>query len=176
MFKINIQSEKHGPGFLEFANLAEAQAYIAEVTASEHWGSLEKTIEVPAVLDEEQNVIEPATTIVIPATWSYEIIDVTEEKLAEARKAKNVKRINFAIGFMAEIASTNALKLQNNELTLEQVVSAEEKLAKVQRLMYNSSLPLALQEIIAIEATLTEYPQAYKEELKQKIIAYLASE
>lgn len=177
MFKVVIKNlegtQTHGG---EFATLEQAQAWIDVVTPTGAWGTPEQTVVTPAVLDEEGVEISPEVINVIPATFIIEITDITEQVQKEKKIKKYEGRIAFAQRLMAEISAANSDKYDGQELTLEQLQSAEEKLAKVQRLLLNGSTGLALAEIVAIESTLTEYSQEYKEELKAKIQAYLASE
>lgn len=186
MKRINIQSQKHGLVWLLKENQEEVDAYLQQIASTEHWGSIEKTVVTPAVIEkqqvevspgvfEEQDVeISPEIVEVIPATYSVEVIDVTEEVEAEEAIKKNLARMQFGMLIMAELAQRNQKRLTQGTITVPLILTIEEKLAKVQRLLLNGSAGLALQALI--DADIPELPVEEKAYFVTKIQSYLASE
>jgi hypothetical protein len=189
MIKVSITRQGVITNQATFPTQAEAEAWQASVAATGAFGKTAGTYPLSQLSEQElsteisrvetnastgEPLIEPLITI--PDQFQVEYTDITAEIEQQKKIRKYETRIAFAQRLMAEISATNSDKYESGEITLSQLQSAEEKLAKVQRLLLNGSTGLALAEIIAIEATLTEYPQSYKDELKAKIQAFLAAE
>lgn len=79
MFRLNINSQKHGLVFLDFSSQIEIDEYIAKNEESGHWGKLAYVEIIPAVdaiFDEngvEINSATPEQVIQHPATVSYDV-------------------------------------------------------------------------------------------------------
>lgn len=188
MIKVSITRQGVITNQAQFDTQAEAEAWQSSVAATGAFGKTVGAYPLSQLSEQElateisrqeldaegQPLMEPLVTI--PDQFSVSFEDISAELAHQRKIAKYAARIAFAQQLMAEISATNADKYESQEMSLAQLVSAEEKLAKVQRLLLNGSTGLALAEIIAIESTLTEYPQEYKDSLKAKIQAFLASE
>lgn len=191
MIKVSITRQGVITNEAQFPNQAEAEAWFNEVAATGAFGKLagqymlsqlseaELATEISRVTEQEilgqiVPLIQPLITI--PDQFAVSYTDISAEVAHQRKIAKYAARIAFAQQLMAEISATNTDKYESQEMSLAQLIAAEEKLAKVQRLLLNGSTGLALAEIIAIESTLTEYPQSYKDSFKAKIQAFLASE
>lgn len=109
-----------------------------------------------------------------PAEYTIEVTDITTQVAYEKDIAKRVARINFGTQLFAELATRNVLRLKAGTTTLADLMSAEAKLAVVQRLMANSSTEIALQTLQA--AIIPEIPQIEKDFFIAKIASYLAAE
>lgn len=180
MYKISISSLKHGNPFLTKETQAEVDDYIQWAYDSAHWGEPAYTEIIPEVLeikDELGEIIQaavPAHDIVHPSEYTIEVTDITTQVAYEKDIAKRVARINFGTQLFAELATRNVLRLKAGTTTLADLMSAEAKLAVVQRLMANSSTEIALQTLQA--AIIPEIPQIEKDFFIAKIAAYLAAE
>ncbi len=92
MFKITINSQKHGQVWLTKETQEEVDSYLSEIHQSCHWGKPEHTIVVQeakeAILDEEGNELEPAQELieeVVPAEYTIEIIeDYVDQSMVNA--------------------------------------------------------------------------------------------
>lgn len=188
MIKISITRQGVITNEAQFPTQDAAETWLNEVAATGAFGKQAGTYPLSQLSEEElvseisrQEVDEEGSPlaeplITIPDQFTTTYNDISAEVAHQRKIAKYAARIAFAQQLMAEISATNADKYEAEEMTLADLVSAEEKLAKVQRLLLNGSTGLALAEIIAIESTLTEYSQEYKNSLKAKIQAFLASE
>lgn len=180
MKRIDIQSQKHGHVWLLKETQEEVDAYLQEIASTEHWGSPYKETVIPArpdVLNEQGEVIHqgnPEQTIITQAEYTVTVSDVTEQVEQEKAIAKNLARMQFGMQIMAELAYRNQKRLSNGQITVALILTIEEKLAKVQRLLLNGSTGLALQALI--EAEIPELPVEEKLHFVTKIQQYLASE
>lgn len=180
MIKLTINSQKEGTFWLEKQTQAEVDAYIQWAYESAHWGEPAYTEIIPEVLeikDELGEVIQtavPAHDIVHPAEYTIEVTDITAQVSYDKDIAKRVARITFGIQLFAELATRNVIRLKAGTATLAELISAEEKLAKVQRLLGNSSTEVGLQTLENL--VIPEIPSSEKTYFIDKIKAYLAAE
>jgi hypothetical protein len=110
----------------------------------------------------------------IPDQFTVQYQDISAELEIKAKIEKNLARMDFGRQIMAELAQRNQDRLTAAEMTLASVLSLEEKLAKVQRLLLNGSTGLALAELQAL--VITEISEQEKLYFVNKIQSYLASE
>lgn len=180
MFKITINSQKEGQFWLEKQTQAEVDEYIQWAYESAHWGKPAYTEIIPEVLeikDELGEIIQagiPEQVIEHDAEYTIEVTDITAQVAYDKDIAKRVARINFGTQLFAELATRNVLRLKAGTTTLADLVSAETKLAVVQRLMANSSTEIALQTLQ--NSVIPEIPQVEKDFFIAKIADYLAAE
>lgn len=122
---------------------------------------------------ELNEMLEPTGNI-LPA--EYEIIqtDITQQNQEQQLINKNLARIQFGQRLMAELAAKNQIKLSNQLMTIQQIFSLEDKLAKVQSRLVNGSTGLALSELISLD--LPEMTTEEKSYFVSKIQDYLNSE
>lgn len=200
MKRLIIKSEKHGEMYRDFETEAEIQEFID--ASGDHYGHLDYTEIIPAkdavygeapllepeVLDENGVVITPAVygeapllqeaqpeqSIFHPATVSYEVVDVTAQINKEKAIAKNLARMEFGQQIMAELAAMNQSALESSQTTVQNILAAEEKLAKVQRLLLNGSLGLAYQILSSLDVP--ELGTQLKTYFINKIKTYLDNE
>lgn len=180
MFYVSIKKQNIETNAASFETLDLANAWIAQCESDKAWGEPAYTEIIPEVLeikDELGEVIQtavPAHDIVHPSEYTIEVTDITTQVAYEKDIAKRVARINFGTQLFAELATRNVLRLKAGTTTLADLMSAEAKLAVVQRLMANSSTEIALQTLQA--AIIPEIPQIEKDFFIAKIAAYLAAE
>lgn len=173
MFKILIKAQNGGIFFVTFPTLLEAEAYVQEIAASQHWGRPEQTIlQTPAVVDSFGIEIEPAVYQTIPATYTVEIVDITAEVERQAGIEKYKKRIEFGKDLMAELSFTNAQALQQGTMTSEQVLQLKTQIAAIKDFLTEGSLGFAAQALEQSQGL----PSDLKSYFLNKMNAYLASE
>ena len=107
-----------------------------------------------------------------PIVETIEEVDITAESALEALVNKNLARMKFGQQVMAELAAMNQQALVAQEITVAQIIAAEEKLSKVQRLLLNGSTSLALAELNAL--SIPELPAQTKTYFEAKIANFLA--
>ncbi|MFN3453434.1 MAG: hypothetical protein ACK41T_00640 [Pseudobdellovibrio sp.] len=166
MYRLNINSQKHGIVYLDFNTQTEVDNYLANIGT--HWGELERTEVIPATEEQAEQ------TIIHPATATYSVEDITAKSKIEKSTSKNMARIIFGQRIMAELAAINQQSLENGQTSVSNILSVEEKLVKVQRLLLNGSLGLALNELINTE--IEELSESIKNYFVSKIQTYLNSE
>lgn len=115
-----------------------------------------------------------ATEYFFESEYDIEIEDITAEILYQKEIEKRINRINFGTQIFAELAARNVARLKAGTTTIEALLLAEEKLAKVQRLMGNSSIEMALQNLVALD--IPEIPNEEKALFVAKIQEYLQNE
>lgn len=149
-----------------YESIEQYNNYIAHCISQNIFGLNER----PEV---DENGIE--TGVILPA--DYEIIetDVTQEIQFQNLVNKNLNRISFGQTIMAELSSKNQIKLLNNEISLSEIISLEEKLSKVQRYLMNGSTGLALYEL-QNNVEITELTEEEKTYFITKINNFLNSE
>lgn len=129
------------------------------------------TVLVPA--QPEQTIVSPAYEIQVPDV-TITIEDITVQTAYENEIQKRVKRMNFATQLFAELAVRNVDRLKAGLTDLPTIIAAEAKLVLVQRYMANSSLEIALQNLIALD--IPEMPADEKTYFIGKIQSYLSAE
>ena len=148
-----------------FNSIEEYEAFLQHLVDINHFGLPERP--------ELNEMLEPTGNI-LPA--EYEIIqtDITQQNQEQQLINKNLARIQFGQRLMAELAAKNQIKLSNQLMTIQQVFSLEDKLAKVQSRLVNGSTGLALSELISLD--LPEMTTEEKAYFVSKIQDYLNSE
>jgi hypothetical protein len=87
MIRVHIKNAQSvETNFLDFQNDAEADAYIAEVSANSHWGKIAYEEEVvPAVKDDQGNVITPAQFVHHETEVVFTKEDITAQVTLDGR-------------------------------------------------------------------------------------------
>lgn len=176
MIKVEIKNKTtqqitHSATFL---TQGEVDSWITECEKVEAWGKPAHQVLIPGTKDEQGNQLEPDTYQDVPAEYDIIQIDNTEEALLAKGIAKNEARIQFGIKVFAELAYRNKKRLIAGTTTVSEIFTAEEKLAKIQRLLMNSSTEKAYQDMLALD--IPELPTEEKSYFLGKIAAYLAAE
>lgn len=117
---------------------------------------------------------EMVTEYLLSAEYTVEVVDISEQLLEEKAISKNLARMRFGQRLMAELAAKNQAALVAGTTSINNVLAAEEKLAKVQRLLLNGSTSLALQALISLD--IPELPAELKAYFVGKMQEYLANE
>lgn len=173
MIRLHINSQKHGQLFKDFLTQEDLDAYLSEI--GDHWGKQAWTETIPEVLDEDGiTVITPEQTINHPAEFTVSQEDVTSQIDIEKKILKNLARMDFGKLIMAELAQRNQDRLLASETTINDILSAEAKLAVIQRYLLNGSLGIAFQGLQT--ADIPELPAPEKAYFLTKIQGYLATE
>lgn len=150
----------------EKARAAESRLVVIQEAVPEYVNENGET--VPAIPE------KTVTEYFFPAEYTIEIQDITAEILYEKEIQKRINRINFGTRIFAELTTRNVIRLKAGTTTVEALLIAEEKLAKVQRLMANSSTETALQTLVALD--IPEIPNEEKTLFVAKIQEYLQKE
>jgi hypothetical protein len=182
----------------QFNTQSEADAWITEGSKQQWWGKPAYTEVIPATIernvviispeekDGDGNIVKPAITeiqevIIEPEKEvrhesEFEVIveDISQQIEHEKKIQKNLNRIQFGHRLLAEFAALNQIDLVNGDVTLTQVAEMEESLAKVQRLIMNGSLTLALDVFSKQEVPWLS--ETRKNEFIDKISSYLSEE
>lgn len=183
---VNIISkiQTHGA---QFNTLKEVNDWIAQCESAQAWGKSERWVQdtpmSPLSEEDKAKAIDFrdlevmgdfVTEYLLPAEYQIEVVDISSEIAMEKAITKNINRMQFGQRLMAELAAKNQAALIAGTSTIQQVLAAEEKLAKVQRLLLNGSTSLALQELISLD--IPELPADLKASFVIKMQEYLANE
>lgn len=172
MKKLIIKSQKNGEMTRNFESEKDIQDFIE--VSGDHYGKVAYTETIPEAKDADGNVIQPEQVINHEATVSFEIVDITAEANKEKLIEKNLARMQFGQQIMAELAAMNQSALETKQTNVTNILAAEEKLAKVQRLLLNGSLGLAYQILGSLDVP--ELGTQLKTYFLNKIKTYLDSE
>lgn len=172
MIKVIINSQKHGTVWREFDNQLQVDAYIDEVTLSQHWGRNAWTeVVVPEVKDELGNMVTPAETVDHPAEWSWSQEDISAQVLAEKKLEHRIKKQNFGARLIAEITNMNSDKgLDAAGLA---ALLSDTSVQMIQDLLWSGSLDFAKAQILAYPGAL--YTLEEKQALAAKIDAWISA-
>lgn len=134
MFKVTINSIKHGNGqkWLELETIDEVNQYKNWCKETAHWGLPESTEIIPAVYDEEGNLLEEETISVTEAEYTIIVEDITEEFEAEKERQAKISAGKAARqacqGVLDYIAGINLYK----DLTIEQITQMQQTFANAE--------------------------------------------
>lgn len=169
---------------VRFDNDADMNTWLQMLADTAAWGLPERWLvdsgQSPLSEEQKATALETRTVEVmgqevieylLPSEYIIETEDIMAELNYEKDIQKRINRINFGTRIFAELATRNVIRLKAGQTTIEQLLSAEEKLAKVQRLMGNSSTETALQTLIALD--IPEIPSEEKALFVAKIQEYL---
>lgn len=163
MLRVTITTRDANTVWLDFPDQTSADAYIAEIAASQHWGSNDfvEVIDARDEVSHEETVTNDdgstTTTTVIdqpavaaqsidhPATWSYAITDVTAQVSAETLLKKGLEAQTVGASCVAQVYALNEAKFALGTLTSQdfQTILADPTLAMIERLLWNGSLTTA---------------------------------
>lgn len=175
MIKVSILKNGIVTNQAQFPSQPEADAWLAKEIANESFGKDAWTETIPAVYDVDGiTAITPEQTINHPAEFSFTQEDITAQIETEKKIQKNLARMDFGKRIMAELAQRNQDRLLAGETTINDILSAEAKLAVIQRYLLNGSLGIAFQGLQT--ADIPELPAPEKAYFLTKIQDYLASE
>lgn len=110
----------------------------------------------------------------IPAEYEVVPEDISTQVQDQKDIEKNIKRINFGVHVMAELAARNKKRLVAGTTNVSDIFAAEAKLVTVQRYLQNSSTEKAYQDLLVLD--IPELPASEKQYFLDKIQAYLAAE
>lgn len=164
--KLNIQSQKHGSVFKEFDSQEVLDAYIAEVTLSQHWGKNAFVELIPAVVDEQGNELEPAQEIQHDSEWSYSVEDITAQSQIQQLETEGLTKQQIGAQVIAKIYAIN--ELSNVSSQAFDLMLDDAQLAKIERMLWAGALGKAKAKIQLLDNTF------FTQEQKDAILAFLA--
>lgn len=167
MLRLIIKSQKHGESYRDFNNQAEINEFLDE--KGDHFGRLAFVETIPALVDDQGNIVEEEYTINREATVEYQVIDVTDEVNEENLFKRRLNNQQFGASLLADIAEMNSKK-QYTLVQFEQLMS-DQALATIERLLWSGSLVLAKGLISSYSGSW--YTEQEKELIVNKINNYL---
>lgn len=152
MIRVTITTKDGLTPWLDLPDQEAVDTYIAQITASQHWGRNAwteiVTPEIPAVLDDEGNVISeavPAVTQDHAAEWSYITQDVTTQLAQQAAVANALDRQSVGSKIIATIFTINESKMLDGTLSVVdlQGMMQDATVSLIRELLWAGSLTTA---------------------------------
>lgn len=129
MLRIDITSQVHGNVWLQFTDQQSVDAYIADVTASQHWGA--------------------------DGEWSYTVTDVTAQVAQQQAVQDGLARQSVGASIIANIFAINEAKMSAGTLTVTQLqaMMQDPTISIIRELLWSGALSSAKAMVQAYDVT-----------------------